>query len=396
MALLLAPPVVDAHAFSFKTPTGTSVSDFVHFYQCGVMSLSEQREKIYDPAVQLEFTNRLIAPDRIDNVFYIQYVPFTFPMMIPLALMPIQQSYLLWYGLSLAAGIGAQYALMRVVGKFGKMEKFILIAAVFASAPSIIALSIGQTSWFLLAYLSILFIALRNSKETLGGLALAMVAIKPQYMPLWLVSLFSLRRWRLLIVGGITTVLLLGLSAPVIGWQNITNYPSILFHAETTKSYSGVNPEGMISLRGALSQFIPQGTALPMSVAIVLLATVLTYILWQKVRTASLPKEWAMALTTVLSLVVSPHSHVYDLLLMSIPAILTIPKLSFVKAAALKSISHRIWCLTLMVYPFASWFFYCLKMSWLFLLFNLVLLISGLVYAFSDEMKNALSEVAEK
>ena len=62
--------------------------DFIHYYQCGAMALSPDRFQVYNPQLQLAWTNKLISPAHVDEIWFIQFVPFVFPLMIPFALFP--------------------------------------------------------------------------------------------------------------------------------------------------------------------------------------------------------------------------------------------------------------------------------------------------------------------
>jgi hypothetical protein len=380
MMLLLANPIVGRHSFSSKTETGTAVSDFVNLYKAGYITLSDQRTKAYDPDVQVELTNRLIAPDRIDRVFHFQYLPYVFPLMAPLAVVPMETAYALFYVFSLVVTAAVLTLIINDTQRFLRRDKIIILLAVLSSAPAIAALKQGQTSWLLLSFLCLFYFGVKHKRQLLGGVSLAMLTIKPQYVPLLIVSMLSARRWQLILTSFAVEAALLIVAGFTIGWDNIINYPSMLLNAETSSANSGVYPEAMVSWRMLLGSSASRDVVLVGSVIAFALAALAVYKLWQMSSGKRLPEEWAMALTTVLCLIASPHCHVHDLLFLALPAVLTLPNLSLITVASLPSIPLRIWSTVLMSYPALSWFAFCLRLPWLFLSLNVILLVSGLLH----------------
>jgi hypothetical protein len=382
---LLASPIAHRGTFSTPLPQGAAVSDFVLFYESGYLAKSPQRLHVYDPDVQMATMNRLIAPDHINKVFYCQYVPQVFVLMAPLAVLPINIAYTVWYFFMLGCGIFAINLLMSDEGRFDKMDRWLMTAAVVSSIPSMVALKIGQSSWFLVLFLSLFYLGLKYGREAKAGINLALFTIKPQYFPLFVVALFSARRWRIIAWAAAAEAVLLGISAVVLGWRNIINYPNIVLHADTTASFSGVNPESMVSLRSVLTPFLPQTAVVATSFALLLLGAVAVYAIWRAMVANRLNVQWAMALTTVACLVLSPHSHVYDLLLLSIPAALTLPSLGAMRLWQQSTPALRVWSFVLFFYPLLSYFAYWLGQQWIFVLMNVTLLASGLIHVNSKK-----------
>src|SRR4030095_793421 len=72
------------------------ISDFLNVYAAGKLTLSSDRYHIYDAAVQQATVNQLISPARLERTFFLQYPPYFFLAMTPLALLPIAGAYWLW------------------------------------------------------------------------------------------------------------------------------------------------------------------------------------------------------------------------------------------------------------------------------------------------------------
>ena len=96
-----------------------------------------------------------------------------------------------------------------------------------------------------------------------------------------------------------------------------------------------------------------------------------------------------MSITVLACLIVSPHSHVHDLLLLALPAILTLPGLSPLNWSTVKDLRLKAWSAILLIYPLASWFIYCAGMFWIFTLINGALLCLALLHVFNRDAKDA-------
>lgn len=392
LAAAIANPFVGKDAFAFPRTHGTAVRDFVLFYQAGYMLNAGERENLYITDVQRQYTNRLIAPHRLDSVFIFHSPPFMFPMMAPLAVLSLPSAYLAWYCLSLAAGVFAITLLVLDEKRFSKIDLFLFVFAIASSAPSMITLALGQTSWLIFSFVCFAYLGLKGKKDLLAALSLALLTLKFQYLPLLGVSVIALKRWKVILFAVVSEIALLSLAGFTAGWSNVLNYPSIVFRGETSTTYSGVNASGMVSIRGLLSSLVPAQAVMPTNAIVLACAAILTFILWRRVLQNRLSIQWAMALSTVLSIFASPHSHAHDLMLMALPAILTLPNLSPVKIAKLPSLAQRFWCLTFLLYPLLSWIIFCAQLPWLFTGLNFFLLICGFLYVFRETEHSSVVE----
>ncbi len=65
-----------------------------------------------------------------------------------------------------------------------------------------------------------------------------------------------------------------------------------------------------------------------------------------------------MAITILCMLIASPHTHLYDEVLVYIAAAVTIPILSLPKLFKIRPLSFKLWCLLLVLYPLLGWLCY--------------------------------------
>jgi hypothetical protein len=371
-------------------------SDFVLFYLAGKMTLSPDAHNVYDPQTQLAWFNQLLAPWHLDKPFYFQDMPFVFPLMTPLAHLPMQNAFFVWLAVCIPFGLAALYLILSRETKLSRLQKLAVLLGVLASFPALTNIRMGQQAWFLLAFECLYFCALFAKRDIAAGVALACTSFKPHYSLFFLIPALALKRWKLIASAAIFELGLCILAGITIGWQNVFSYPQILMHAESTKDFLGVASSKMISIRGITSLLLPQEIAVPLCFLVMILALVGSYFLWQKLIAQKQDLKFATCLTVLLCLVASPHSHAYDLPLLAILAI-TLPTTDIMAANKLKLNYLRAWCLLLISYPLISW---CLPMLAsinlslpfaLFFVLNLTLLALGLTI----QCKNACLKLSD-
>ena len=311
------------------SPTNTNYADFVGYYRCASMVLSEDRTKIYDRDLQLQYFNALTAADKSTQYIYSQNPPFFFVLLTPFALFPLNLSFKLWIALSIGSVVFVLFLLMNKLhgSKFPVVCLF--VAAALVSAPGWIGLSVGQMSCFITALAILFYFGLVFKRDLLCGIALALISTKFQYVFFLLIPLLAKKRWRAIAYAAGAGISLLAFSALVVGSQNVLNYPAMLVNAETTKDYLGVFPEYMISLRGVLSLVMDRHNALLANTVILFLGLIPLFLLWKHQARNDFKESsaWAMTITIILALFLSAHTHIYDDVLLLLPAALTLPLL---------------------------------------------------------------------
>lgn len=330
-------------------------TDFVHFYVGSQLANSPDRFQVYNWEVEHEWLNRVIHPSNPGKILVTQSMPFLFPLMIPFTFLPIDAAQLVWVVLSLCFGVFGLMLLMRRCCVLAKREQVLLAIGVAASLPSCQTMIFGQLAWFLLGVLCIFVWAFLERREIVAGIALAFTTIKPQYSLPLAVAVVLGRRFKLMAAAAVIEILLLILAGQTIGWDNVWGYPRILFSAEAQHP---VAAESMVSIRGLLSPFVPQSWALGLSTVVMLIALGLLIWPWYwatyKDKSAS-AFRWAISIAILVGLLASPHTHVYDCLLLAVPACLTLPSVSLFNIVRLKDSAFRLWCFVLILYPFVGW-----------------------------------------
>ena len=379
----------------------TCVSDFLHYYQAAQLTASDQRHLIYDRQVQLDSMNKLIAPRHIDNVFYMPYPPFAFVELTPLALFSKETAYYVWVAGTLVVGIICLWILNTARSASKRLDgiDFGIVSLGFvASASGVVAYALGQSSWILVGLYSIYFWCLKRNRPYLAGAALALSTFKPQYTILLMLPMISRQRWRAFAALFVVEALMFTAAGFVVGWENIFNYPYILINAEADphQNAGGYYAGQMVSLRNILSVFHNQGLTLTVNALVLLMVAPLVWFFWQKVlKKETIDDEsfgWAAASTFALTLLVSPHTHIYELVVLSCPAILTLPPLRTLFQRAGKPLAERIWCWLVLTFPIMSWVFFASPLCFEFKSLALLLLTFCITALFS--LKGRLQKAA--
>jgi Glycosyltransferase family 87 len=346
--------------------------DFSKYYICGKMAASEDRLNVYDAAVQGRYLVQYGGVDKSRPVEYIQYPPIDFPLMLPLAKLEISKAFNLFFLGSLTLAFLATIMLSgselsaspesdKLKGKARIKRIAFLWLAIAGSLPLFRAFSLGQTSLFTMAMVAVYFAGLLGSSQLLAGMALALTAIKPQYTIFLVIPALACRRTKLLLTAFCTEFVLVALAASTIGIKNILDYPQIVLHADQSQKLAGVFAAQMVNWRALLCTMMNEQAAMKTSSALCLAALAALAWLWWRL----MPKnddqsqkpalEKLLVLTILTCLTTSPHTHLYDCLLLAVAALINTP-FSLAKAISNQSDSaQRLLSVMLLLYPAMGW-----------------------------------------
>ena len=366
-------------------PNSKIYADFVGYYRSGKMVLSEDRNKIYDREIQLKYFNELGAAQQSDQFIYSQNPPFFFLMLAPFASIPLSISFKIWIALSIVLPATAIHFLMKELHQTKWNTNMIFVLAALLSVPGWICVFVGQMSWFVALFFTLFCLGFIKKNDVLTGIALSLITSKFQYVFVLGIPVLASRRWRAIAWAAGTELILLAVSALILGPENVITYPKLLFSAETTKDYIGVFPEHMISLRGVLSLFLNTHQALVISSLLMFAGLIPLFIFWFKTsrNEAAENSAWALSITICAALLLSAHTHIYDDVLLLVVAALTLP--FFWKSIEYKGAAGTVWQTILYAFPAASWviFIVCGNVELIkrtpFALINLILVIAGLM-----------------
>jgi hypothetical protein len=210
-------------AWRGATLTALPLHDFVEYWAAGRLLLAG--ENPYDPARMHELEREA---GRTDAGILMWNPPWVLPLVAPLGLLEVRSAHLLWllfHSSVVVFSAGALWHLYAV-----RSRRMVAVLLAFSFLPVWFALIAGQISPLLLLGAVGFLLLLGQGRDFLAGSATVLLAIKPHLVYLfWLALLLWAvreRRWRVLLGGALTglmlTGLVLALDASVVGQYHHT------------------------------------------------------------------------------------------------------------------------------------------------------------------------------
>jgi hypothetical protein len=354
--------LLNIHFFRPSGQKSFSFIDYVAFYSAGKIVLSDTRAQIYQFATQLAAYNKTLteslgAKISVDHIPLGQSVPWFFAMVAPFSLMPILFSYIAWCltGLALSG-----FWLWKILKQNGYTTLFsvVFLLGVAGSFPYEHLMDDGQNSAFILAALAFMLYSWFRGGDVACGIGLALMSIKPQYAVFLVIPAIAMRRWRVLVSAAASGAVLLIASALIFSVKTLVDYPALLH--QTEKTDPAVFPTWMVSIRGPLSILMDLDLALNISTITFALAFLALLGFWLRfVAKGSQTKiRIAIAITLLVCMLTSPHTHIYDLVIFA-AAVAVVPMKSFFETTGLPA-AAVVWSRVMVLYPLISFCIYLL------------------------------------
>ena len=332
--------------------------DFLAFYTAGTILKEGAREQLYDVEKQAEIQRRLTG--RPTPLLY-YHPPFDALMFLPLAYLSYPTAYAVWV-------IANLLVLLAVVGlllPYLQSLPLFLVALFWLSVvfPVFLSLFQGQMSILLLLIYVATFLALKRKAEFRAGSLLALGLFKFQLV-LPLLVVFVVRRWWRGLAGFFSIALVLVfLSVAVVGVGGVLNYALLLWHlpqevgTEIASDPFGVRAARMPNVRGFITEALrgstllgDYATAAVLLVSVALLAWSLRY--WFLERDRGEVFDLQFSLQCVVTLLVSYHTHLNDLALLTLPILLLLVQLRSLNGySARPGFAHGVRALLLSLAP---------------------------------------------
>ena len=292
-------------------------SDFLQFYTQGTIALQRNTGLLYDFAAQTAFAHDLL-PGSQDVPCIPVHPPQVSVLFSMFAKMTYSHAVQLWWLITCAGYAFCCYGLWVACPNLRRCPAAVALAA--ASFPGLLYLiKFGQTTVIALVAFTWAFYCLRGNRQFAAGLAIGLLAYKPQ-LGLVAAGIFLLTRaWRV-VAGALVTGL--GQYALACWWYKklivldflavLGKLPSLDIGAYEPKEWA------MHSLRPFWRMLLPSSTlAFSLYVGTAVAVFLCCLRIWKSAR--PLPLRFAaFLLATVL---VDPHLYIYDLVVMA-PALM--------------------------------------------------------------------------
>ncbi|MDX2105921.1 MAG: glycosyltransferase family 87 protein [Candidatus Melainabacteria bacterium] len=351
--------------FAYERDGSVYTCDFILYYNNGKLAWRAFQDhiNIYDPVLQNEGLQQLVKM-KLDKIFYSQYPPYLFLLMMPLPFLPIKTVWVLWEIFGLLGVICSIILLVKKL-ELGEFKKACLVVASLSSFPYWLCFRLAQVALLLYPAFLGYFICLQNKKWFQAGLLGGFCLLKLQYAPVMFLLGLILGGWQFFAGFSLMGIIYLLGSILVLGWKNVGGYPEALKFGEIGGQVTGVSPETQQNIRGQLVCLLnndgPQIHAV-VSVLWLLASLALAYV-WFKNRRSILQGNnrtfMYLGSITLLSLLISsPHTHKQDYVFVILPAawilfgLMPEAQMASKKVMALKFL--------IIAFPFLSWFFFLL------------------------------------
>jgi len=293
-------------------------ADFIHFYVLGTVAREHNARLLYDFNGQVELSRRLV-PQSAGDYYLPIYGPQVSLLFVPFAALPYLWAVGLWMLASSAIYAACCYLIWKCCPNLkGESSTVLMLGLAFPGFFNLIAF--GQNSAIALAAFTLAYLALKTNRQLFAGLALGLLAYKPQFgLVAACVFLFTVQ-WKVILGGLITTVGQLGVAWAYYGRPALLDYWHGLLDLNRRAAVLEPKLYQMHSLRSFWKMLLPWSQAAFFAyLASCLVVVALALRGWRS--RASLPLGFAAFLfATVL---VSPHISVYDLVILA-PAFLLI------------------------------------------------------------------------
>ena len=318
--------------------------DFFAFYSAATLIRDGHASDLYN-ASSLTAIERTIWPQPTG---YAGYMPFLNPpsaavVLSPLASLTYDRARIVW--LAVTAAIALLSALVLTAGSSARV-RLLAIVVTLGTFPAYQALVEGQWSFVMLLGALAALIAARRERESLAGIALVALWLKPPLLLLVLVWLLLTHRWRIATAAVAAVITLTLITLPWTGFGANIAYVQYLggvtaAHASGGGAAGATAWEGafanMEGLLGLAATFAGQSHAVAVDiVALVMAVASIAYVAVATSRSwTARPLPLGVALAVLCTgLLLDPHLYAQDCVLLLIAAAMILVRLRTLGAAA--------------------------------------------------------------
>jgi alpha-1,2-mannosyltransferase len=308
-------------------------ADYIQFYVMGSFAAQGRLDALYDPDAHIAEGRRRIHPDLQLYASHPNYGPQVALAFAPLTALPFGASLAVFLAMMTACYALSVWLLWRECDALRGHGW--LVALLAAGSPLLWnATRYGQTSAIPLLLFTLAFVALRRNRPFAAGVAIGCLAFKPQLgIVLAAVCLYpahfppASNRRRIVAGAALAVGGQLAIAWVAAGSAVMTQYVSALWRLALDPSVIEVYPSEIHSLRGFLQLLIPAAGVVSVVSAAGTIAAIVAAIRCcapvgpHEDRPHTLELRWG--LLVLLTIIASPHLVSYDLLLLTVPLLLS-------------------------------------------------------------------------
>jgi hypothetical protein len=318
--------------------TNLPLPDFLARWTAGRLVADGQAAGLYDPAVQ----SAVQAAQGASALSWFVSPPTVALLFVPFGILPYSLGAVLWTAVSVALLVWSFRALSRLDPAFAALGRRGVLLVVASTQPVLEVVGAGQDSAVVLAALVGGAALLVRRRPVLAGLVLSATLIKPQLAILVPVALLLCGAWRALAgmtVGGLALV---GVTTAVLGTQPWVEWTQVL----RTPLYESEVVQGQAwktsTIKGLLDAVGAGAPSAVLTTCWVLAALAVLALTARGLRRGpGVPLPiMLLTLTPVVTVLVTPHALVYDLVVLIPAAVWVVDRVRSPEPRALLAVGY--------------------------------------------------------
>jgi hypothetical protein len=292
--------------------------DFLPFYISAHLIAQGRTNQLYDRQAEAEALHSLLRQPANVSV-PILYGPQVGLLFVPLSKLPFPAAAKIWAALSLLIYFGCVYLLWRSCSGLRPYAGLVSLCAL-AYPPLFHFFVRAQLSAVVLVCFTAAWLAFLARRDWLAGVALGLLAFKPQFLVAIPLVLLLAHAWRIFAGLALSAGAQLIFALLYFGSAVMRSYLGMLLHsaAQPDTAELALAPVQMHSLRSFWSLLIPW----PLAVwALYILSSLVVVGMAAAIWKSSSSPELRFSALLVAAVLVNPHLYIYDLLALA-PALL--------------------------------------------------------------------------
>lgn len=328
LVLLVLAAMVGMHIwifFTLRQEIRQGYPDFIAFYSVGKCVQRGLGPQLYDLATQARVQQEFApALERRNQLFPWVHPPFEATILAALAYLSYPAAYWTWNIISIMALVAFILVLSPFLPRLRGASPALPFLCAFAFFPVLDCLLQGQDSILLLLLFGLTFASLKRERDYAAGAWLGLGLFRFQLvLPLALVLAYQ-RKWKTLAGGAAVGAGLAAVSAAVVGWRGLLNYPSAVLACNRILQSAGVAwNKAMPNWRGIVDHFLGAGTVAGKAVILAGSIAFLGLALWRSQGEPRQPGfDLSFSLAVVVAVLTSYYLFAHDLVLLLLPLLL--------------------------------------------------------------------------